>query len=170
MKWAYLPSLPSIYVVMKTNWFMNVKGVFFCTVLLYKSMHIHTQHHFFDTCVKKWSLPYYFLILRSRGTITLVDTYVKSKGTDYLEYPAFIVFSLEASWVQHSLPSKRLWWKRLLMENWKVPNGLRSVSCLGRCWCYNPGRELVFPESPRQSFSPRSSFLDWISFGSSIIN
>lgn len=122
--------------------FWKWKVFFSCTVLLYKFM--CTQHYFFDTHVRKWGLLYYFLILKSRRTITLVDIYIKSKRTDYFEYTASIVFSLEASWVQHSLLSKRLCWKLILTENWKVPNGLKTVPAwadadtktLGENWCF----------------------------------
>ena len=83
MKWDYLLSLAPIYVVMKTNWSLNVKGVsFFCTVLLYKSIHSFASwilmwgniiHYFFSLFLGEEDCPW-ASILASLPLICTWDT------------------------------------------------------------------------------------------------
>lgn len=166
MKWDDLPSLSPIYVVMKTNWFLNVEGVFFYTVL-YKSMHV--QHGFLDTYAKKWGLLYYFLSLKTRKTMT--GRYICLKKSHRLFWiHCFHCFFFGSFLGMTFILINHIVLKAASEGEQKSLNGLTSVSWLGWCWCFNSEKEPVLPECSGRFFRLKSNSLDGISFGSSITN
>lgn len=168
MKWGYLPSLLPIYVVMKTNWFLDVKGIFF-SVCIITEIYPSTALFVGFPCEEMgFPLPNFEPQIQENSDS---GRYLMSRESDRLFWICF--FHCMFLWKvpgcdMHS--HQICWLKGIFAGELEGPWWFDVSAPLGLVLMLKSWERACAPGYPGQSFSPRSDCLDWISFGSSITN